>query len=184
MRTPSTPDPKLALLRHAVATLAYRGGKTLRGCPAGFADFRAAPGTRTPAEILAHLGDLLDWAESQVRGKPAWRDSGPMTWEEEQARFFAALSALDQALGRDLDMTHDEGLGKAHGGEPAAAAPAAISAEKLLQGPIADTFTHVGQLALLRRLAGAPVRGENFVRADIVAGRVGPEQSPPAREFD
>jgi hypothetical protein len=164
LSTTANPDPKIALLRHAVATLAYRGGKPLRGCPEGFADFRAAPGTRTPAEVLAHLGDLLEWAASQVRGKSTWRSSPPLPWEQEKARFFAALSALD--------------------GELAAGAPAAFSVEKLFQGPIADAFTHVGQLSLLRRLAGAPVRGENFVRADIVAGRVGAEQSPPALEFD
>jgi hypothetical protein len=78
----------------------------------------------------------------------------------------------------------DGALDGALDGELAGGAPAAFSAEKLFQGPIADAFTHVGQLALLRRLAGAPVRGENFVRADIVAGRVGAEQSPPALEFD
>jgi hypothetical protein len=168
LSTTGTPDPKIALLRHAVATLAYRGGKPLRGCPEGFADFRAAPGTRTPAEVLAHLGDLLEWAASQVRGRSTWRSSPPLPWEQETARFFGALAALDDALD----------------GELALGAPAAFSAEKLFQGPIADAFTHVGQLALLRRLAGAPVRGENFVRADIVAGRVGAEQSPPALEFD
>jgi len=168
LSTTATTDPKLALLRHAVATLAYRGGKPLRGCPEGFADFRAAPDARTPAEVLAHLGDLLEWAASQVRGKSAWRASPPLPWEQEKARFFAALAVLDGAL---------EGV-------LAGGVPAAFSAEKLFQGPIADAFTHVGQLALLRRLAGAPVRGENFVRADIVVGRVGAEQSPPSLEFD
>jgi hypothetical protein len=176
LSTTATPDPKIALLRHAVATLAYRGGKPLRGCPEGFADFRAAPGTRTPAEVLAHLGDLLEWAASQVRGKSTWRSSPPLPWEQETARFFAALAVLDGALDGALDRELD--------GELPLGAPAAFSAEKLFQGPIADAFTHVGQLALLRRLAGAPVRGENFVRADIVAGRVGAEQSPPALEFD
>ncbi|HXO41880.1 MAG TPA: hypothetical protein VN999_10545 [Thermoanaerobaculia bacterium] len=176
MTTTTSPDPQIALLRHAVATLAYRGGKPLRGCPEGFADFRAAPGTRTPAEVLAHLGDLLEWAASQVRGKSTWRSSPPLPWEQEKARFFAALSALDREL--------DGALGGKLDGELAAGASAAFSAEKLFQGPIADAFTHVGQLALLRRLAGAPVRGENFVRADIVAGRVGAELSPPALEFD
>jgi hypothetical protein len=176
LSTTATPDPKIALLRHAVATLAYRGGKPLRGCPEGFADFRAAPGTRTPAEVLAHLGDLLEWAASQVRGKSTWRSSPSLPWEQEKARFFAALAVLDRALDGALDGKLD--------GELTGGAPAAFSAEKLFQGPIADAFTHVGQLALLRRLAGAPVRGENFVRADIVAGRVGAEQSPPALEFD
>lgn len=180
MSTTATPDPKIALLRHAVATLAYRGGKPLRGCPEGFADFRAAPGTRTPAEVLAHLGDLLEWAASQVRGKSTWRSSPPLPWEQETARFFAALAALDGALDGALDRELEGALD----GELPLGAPAAFSAEKLFQGPIADAFTHVGQLALLRRLAGAPVRGENFVRADIVAGRVGAEQSPPALEFD
>lgn len=157
-------DPKLALLRHALATLAYRGGKTLRGSPPGFGDFRAAPGVRTPVEILAHLGDLLDWARSQARGKATWKGTPPLPWEQEVARFFAALAALDAQLA---------------GGESAG-----LPAEKLFQGAIADAFTHVGQLALLRRIAGAPVRGENYARADIATGRVGPEQAPPVLEFD
>jgi hypothetical protein len=157
-------DPTLALLRHTVATLAYRGGKALRGSPPGFAEFRAMPTTRTPGEILAHLGDLLDWALSQARGGNEWKPAPPLPWDQEAARFFAALAALDEQL--------------------AAGAPLGSPPEKLFQGPIADALTHVGQIALLRRMAGAPVRGENYARADIVAGRVGPEQSPPGREFD
>ena len=164
MSTTSAADPKVALLRHVLATLAYRGGKTLRGCPPEFAGFRAAPGTRTPGEILAHLGDLLDWAGSQVQGKPIWHDSPPLPWDQEVARFFAGLAALD--------------------GQLAAGVPASFRAERFFQGAMADALTHVGQLALLRRLAGAPLRGENFARADIAAGRVGPEQAAPAFEFD
>jgi len=160
----TTTDPKLALLRHTVATLAYRGGKALRGSPPGFATFRAAPGSRSPLEILAHLGDLLAWAVSQARGKPEWHAAAPLGWDEEVARFFDGLAALD--------------------GQLASGALPGLPAEQLFQGPIADAFTHVGQLAMLRRIAGAPLCGENFVRADIVAGRVGPEQTPPAREFD
>jgi hypothetical protein len=160
----AAPDPQLALLRHAVATLAYRGGKTLRGCPEGFAELRASPTTRTPLEILTHLGDLLDWATSMARGRQEWKPAPPLPWDREVERFFAALATFDEQLA---------------GGVPPAAPP-----EKLFQGPIADALTHVGQLALLRRVAGAPVRGENYYRADIAAGRVGPEQSPPVREFD
>jgi hypothetical protein len=160
----SAADPNLPLLRHMVATLAYRGGKTLRGAPADFGDFRAAPGTRTPSEILAHLGDLLDWALAQAQGRQDWRGSAPLPWDQEVARFFAALAAFDRHL--------------------ATAASLGMPAEKLFQGPLADAFTHVGQLGLLRRMAGKPVRGENYARAEIIAGRVGPEQAPPAREFD
>ena len=155
-------DPKRDLLRHTLATLAYRGGKTLRGAPATFAGFRAADKIRTPGEILAHIGDLLDWALSLVKGKQAWNTSQPLPWDQEVQRFHTGLAVLDQAL--------------------AAAAPGAYPAEKLFQGPIADALTHVGQIAFLRRIAGSPVRGENYFRADIVPGRVGPDQ--PARRVE
>ncbi|MBV8202914.1 MAG: hypothetical protein JOZ15_20040 [Acidobacteria bacterium] len=164
MSTADAADPKLALLRHTVATLAYRGGKTLRGSPPGFADYRVAPGTRSPVEILAHLGDLLDWARSQAQGKAVWHDSPPLPWDQEVERFFAALAALDAQL--------------------AAGVTATFQPERFFQGAIADALTHVGQLAMLRRLAGGPLRGENFSRADIAAGRVGPEQPAPGYEFD
>ncbi len=151
------------LLRHTLATLAYRGGKTLRSAPASFAGFKAAPTSRTPVEILAHIGDLMDWALSVAEGKEKWRDSQPLEWEREVERFFRALEALDRRLAK--------------------AAPA-TSAEKLFQGPIADALTHVGQLAMLRRMAGSPIKGENYFRAEIVAGRVGAEQAKAVREFD
>ena len=157
-------DPKRELLRHAVATLAYRGGKTLRGVPAGFAEFRASEGTRTPGQILAHVGDLLDWALCIAKGKQEWHDSPPLSWYQEVRRFSAALRAFDDYL--------------------ASALPLGVSAEKLFQGPLADALTHVGQIAMLRRLAGSPVRGENYFRANIAAGRVDLEQALPAREFD
>ncbi len=151
-------------LRHVLATLAYRGSKAVRGVPAGFADFRVRPGTRTPAEVLAHVGDLLDWALAMARGEEVWHDSPPLAWDDEVVRFHRALVALDDFL--------------------AGEAPLRAGADRLLQGPLADALTHVGQLALLRRLAGTPLRGENFARAEIVPGRVGPEQAPPVREFD
>jgi hypothetical protein len=157
-------DPSRQLLRHTVATLAYRGGKALRGAPESFGEFRASEKTRTPAQILAHLADLLDWALWLAKGKHEWHDSSPLPWSEGLERFFTALQAFDDYLASDL--------------------PLSSPAEKLFQGPIADALTHVGQIALLRRLAGAPVRGENYFRAAIVIGRVGPEQTPPVREFD
>jgi len=158
------PDERLELLRHTVATLAYRGGKALRSAPPGFEAFRAGPTTRTPAEILAHLGDLLDWALSLANGKQQWHNSPPLAWDAGVDRFFRALEALDARL--------------------ASGAPLGASPEKLFQGPVADSLTHIGQIALLRRLAGAPVRGENYLVADIAAGRVGPDQPAPNFEFD
>lgn len=152
-----------AFLRHAVATLAYRGGKALRGAPPGFAEFRAGEGSRSAGEILAHLGDLLDWALVLADGKHAWRDSPAPSWEAGEARFFEGLARLDARL---------------------AAGPLGCPAGRFFQGPIADAFTHVGQIAMLRRLAGSPVRGENYFKAAIAAGRVGPEQLEPGFEFD
>ena len=153
-----------ALLRHTLATLAYRGGKATAGAPPEFASFKAAASTRTPAEILSHIGDLLDWALTLAEGRQAWRDSPPLPWEEERERFFGALHTLDQRL--------------------SAVEPLAAPVEKIFQGPIADALTHVGQIAMLRRIAGCPIRGENYFKAEIVAGHVGAEQSARRTEFD
>jgi hypothetical protein len=157
-------DPKRDLLRHTVATVAYRGGKAVRGAPAAFASFRAGETTRTPAAILAHIGDLFDWALSIARGAQAWNNSTPLAWDQEVARFFATLQRFDDYLASD--------------------APLACEPEQLFQGPVADALNHVGQIAMLRRLAGAPIKGENYYRAEIVSGRVGAEQALPRREFD
>ena len=162
--TDSTPDTKREFLRHTLATLAYRCGKALRDAPEGFGSFRANETTRTPAEILAHIGDLLDWALWLARGEHVWKDSTPLLWDEEVGRFFRGMRALEDYLASD--------------------APLVNSAEKIFQGPVADALTHTGQISLLRRMAGAPVRGESYYRSDIVAGRVGPEQTPPRKEFD
>lgn len=152
------------LLRHTVATLAYRGAKAVRGAPAGFAEFRASETTRTPGQILAHLGDLLDWGLSIAKGKQEWHNSTPLPWDDEVSRFFRALEAFEAYLASD---------------SPLHAPP-----EKLFQGPVADALTHVGQIAMLCRLAGAPVRAENYFKAEIVAGRVGATQAAPRVEFD
>jgi hypothetical protein len=158
------PDADHQFLRHTLATLAYRGGKAVRDAPAAFAGFRVGESSRTPLEILAHVGDVLDWALALAGGQHVWNDRPPGTWEEEIARFFAGLHRLDERL--------------------ASNEPLGFSGERLFQGPIADALTHVGQLAMLRRLAGAPVKGENYFKAEIQAGRMGPEQMPPRREFE
>src|ERR1035441_9183461 len=135
----SSLDPKRELLRHTVATVAYRGGKAVRNAPAGFADFHAGEGTRTPGQILAHIGDLFDWALSIVMGKRTWHDSTPLPWEHEVERFFATLKKFDDYL--------------------ASSEPVHASIEKVFQGPVADALTHVGQIGILRRLAQSPVKG-------------------------
>ena len=148
-------------LRHALATLAYRGGKVLRDAPPEFADFRASDKTRTPLQIVAHIGDLLDWGIALACGEKKWNEEKPQAWDREVARLFDRLRQFDDLLASDQ--------------------PLGSSAERLFQGPIADALTHVGQLALLRGLAGSRVRAENYFGADVAAGRVGPEQTPPKR---
>ncbi|HEY1342401.1 MAG TPA: hypothetical protein VGF59_33075 [Bryobacteraceae bacterium] len=156
-------DDRIAMLRHTVATVAYRGGKALRGAPPEFADFQATEGARTPVQIVAHIGDLFDWALSLAEGAQRWNNSNPLPWEQEVARFFAALENFDRRL--------------------AASDPPAATAEKLFQGPVADALTHIGQISILRRMAGCPVRPENYFVAGVTAGRVGADQPPPVREF-
>ena len=153
-------------LRHTVATLAYRAAKTMRGAPATFAGFRPGANSKTAVEILAHMGDLMDWALSMASGSPRWNNSTPLAWGAECARFFTTVRAFDGALEDDVPVHYD--------------------LTRLFQGPVADALTHTGQLAMMRRLHGAPMKGESYNRADIVIGRVGAEQTPadPRAEFD
>lgn len=152
------------LLRHSLATISYRAGKIIRDAPQGYVDFQAGQNCRTPVQILAHIGDLLDWALAMAKRQPAWHDSEPLPWPDEVQRFFDTLKKFDDFLA---------------GPEQLHASP-----EKLFQGPLADTLNHVGQLAMLRRLSGVPIRGENYYKADIAAGRVGKDQPTPKFEFD
>ena len=152
------------LLRHSVATIAYRTGKIIRDAPQGYVDFQAGQNCRTPVQILAHIGDLFDWALAMAKGQPAWHDSVPLPWPDEVQRFFDSLKGFDDFLAGPQSLH--------------------ASPEKLLQGPLADALNHVGQLAILRRLSGVPIRGENYYKADIAAGRVGKDQPPPNFEFD
>ena len=157
-------DPQRELLRHTVATVAYRGGKAIRDTPDSFANFQAGDSTRTPAQILAHMGDLYDWALSIAKGQQKWNNSQPLPWQQECERFFRVLKEFDDYLASD--------------------APLQASPEKLFQGPVADSLTHIGQINMLRRQAGVPVRGENYFVAEILAGQVTAPQPPPRREFD
>ncbi|MFZ0799070.1 MAG: hypothetical protein WCA13_04820 [Terriglobales bacterium] len=151
-------------LRHTLATLAYRGGKAIRNAGPNFADYSPAETSRTPARVLAHIGDLMDWGLAMSEGRREWKDSLPLAWEKECERFFTALKKFDDYLASDE--------------------PLQVSAEKLFQSSIADALTHIGQIAMLRRMAGVPIKGENYYVAEITVGRVGAEQAPPRKEFD
>ena len=153
-----------AFLRHILATIAYRGAKAVRNAGPGFADYRAAETSRTPAQILAHVGDLMDWGLAMSDGRREWHDSVPLAWEKECERFFSAVKKFDDYLasGKQLE----------------------VPPEKLFQSALADALTHIGQIAMLRRMAGVPIKGENYYVAEITVGRVGEDQAAPRKEFD
>jgi hypothetical protein len=164
MTTPQTQFSKIISLRHALATLAYRAAKPLRDAPAGFSDFRADANSRSAGKILAHLAELMDWALTQASGQERWQQLEVRSWESDSQRFFASLTKLDEYIASSAELH--------------------VPPEKIFQGAIADSLTHIGQIAMLRRLANAPIRPENYSVANIEAGQTGPDQPPPRREFD
>ena len=164
---PQTGEPSgagaTAAVHHLAATLAYRAAKVLRDAPSGFATTSFGDSSRRPVQIVAHLADLMAWGVTLAQGDYKWRAEGSDDWDTEMRRFFDGLAALDAAL--------------------VAGVPEGAT-EKLIQGPLADALTHVGQLAMLRGMVNAPVRPESYARAEIVPGRVGLDQAAPRREFD
>ena len=152
-----------AVVRQLAATLAYRAAKVLRDTPPGFATFKIAPNSRTPVEIVAHMGDLMKWGTWLARGEHTWKPEGSSDWEKEVDRFFLLLAEMDSLIAAN-DFNG--------------------SVEKLIQGPLADALTHVGQLSMMRGAAGLPVKPESYARAEIVPGRVGREQAAAKAEFD
>lgn len=156
--------PEREMLRHMVATIAYRGGKAIRGAPEGFGSVSVGEGSRSAVEILAHIGDLFDWARALADGEHRWAESTDLDWDTQVERFYSGLSEVDTRIASEEPLGRDP--------------------HRLLQGPLADALTHIGQIALLRRLAEAPVRGENYFKAEVEKGRVGRDQNPPVFEFD
>jgi hypothetical protein len=155
--------PERRLLQHFLAAMAYRAQKALRDAPASFPGFSAGRQTRSPVEILRHMTSVLGYARTQLVGGSYPRQPEPLpTFAAEIDQFHREL----EALSRELDA-----------GTPLRD----VSEQQLLQGPLADVMTHIGQLALLRRLAGAPVPPENFLFADVRADRLGADQPRPAR---
>ena len=148
------------LLQHFLGALAYRTQKALRDAPDSFAGFRIAPTARTPFEVLWHMTGLIGYARTMLHGGD-FEPPRVNSMAEEVARFHDTLAALSRDFG-------DESL------------TAKISDEQFLQGPLADAMTHVGQLAMLRRVHGVPVPSENFIFATVTAANVSGDQPLPA----
>jgi len=152
------------LLRHTVATLAYRAQKVLHDVPAGFADHRQSPTSRTPLEILGHLGDLVEWGNRMANGDYKWIAVPAADWQSGCDRFFGALATFDTSIAASTFEKFSPGV--------------------IFQGPIADSLTHVGQIAMLRGIVGGPIKPESYARAEIQIGRVGTDQSATRKEFE
>ena len=153
-------DRDRELLRHVLAAIAYRTQKALRDAPEHYASFSAGNRVRTPTELVRHMAGLMGYVRTFFEGG-SYRPEPLPTFQEEVDRFHGLLEVVGKLL--------------------STGAPCSLSTEQLLQGPFADTLTHVGQLAMLRRLADSPVAPENFIYADIRADRLQADQPPPAR---
>jgi hypothetical protein len=155
-------DRDRELLRHFLAAIAYRTQKALRDAPDHFPTFSAGNRVRTPVELLRHMTALMGYVSTFFKGGSYPMKPDPLpTFHEEVDRFHQLLEDVGTLL--------------------SSSATCAMTTEQMLQGPFADTMTHVGQLAMLRRLADSPVPPENFIHADIRADRLHAEQPPPAR---
>ena len=151
-------NDKSVMLRHILATLAYRVTKSLRGAPRDFSSFRVAPQVRSPHDLICHMTNVLGYARTHFVGG-SWPSRVPTVFDSDVRAFYEMLAELSNRLQEDsplLDTTE----------------------ERLLQGPFSDAMTHAGQLAMLRRLAGSPIPPEDFIVARIQADNVGPNQPP------
>lgn len=147
-----TLDLKRELLRHLVATLAFRGGIAISDAPENFGKFRAGANARSAGEILAHIGDCIQGSFYLMKGELVYLQSPAQSWTEDVKRFFAVIEEFDLHL--------------------ASGALLAQPIEKIMQGPIADALTHVGQIVMLRRLAENPIRAESYFTVEIKAGEI------------
>jgi len=145
-----TLDLKRELLRHLIATLAYRAGIAVSDAPENFAAFKIGEAIRTPGEILAHIGDLLQGSLYLMKGEFVRLNSAPLAWNEEVTRFLTVAQEFDSYLASDEPLNQP--------------------IEKIIQGPMSDALTHIGQIVMLRRAAGAPVRVESYFTAEIAPG--------------
>jgi hypothetical protein len=155
---------EIDFFRHTLATIAYRAGHSIRTAPQSFAEFKAGASSKTPLELVAHMTDLLDWSLTELKGESDWHERPPTNWETDVARFYDSLKKLD--------------------GYAAAGHPTKTDLMRLFQGPMVGCFVYIGRIDMLRRRHGSPVKREIFFEADIVIGRVGPQQTPPRMELE
>jgi hypothetical protein len=145
--------------RRLIATLAFRTRHALKNAPTGFEDFEAGMDVRTPHQIIHHMNDCVSMTNDMLSGRKPERLE-VMSFMETVETFHEKMSALDKTLA-DVELPDDE------------------KCLRILQGPLCDAMTHVGQLMMIRRLMGASIPGATYYRSDIKNGQVGPNQPLP-----
>ncbi len=154
---------KNELVRHLLATLVYRTTKIIHDAPDGFSAVSIGNKVRSPEKVLGHINSLIQlsnrfWSpDKPVSMATRRKESDKRGWKLEVELFYEMAALFDETL-----IQYPS--------------PRKYSPEKILQGPFMDAFTHVGQLALLRRMVGSPIKGESYWMADVKAGQVGPDQ--------
>jgi hypothetical protein len=135
------------MLRHLLATVAFRGKIAVADVADDFANFRVGKTIRTPGEILAHIGDLIHGSHFLLKGEMVHLNSKALSWHNETERFFAGIRELDAFLASEAEL--------------------AFPVEKFIQGPIGDALTHIGQLVMLRRMFGEPISEQAYFEAEL-----------------
>ena len=143
---------------HLLATIAYRARYALRGAPESFGSFQAGNEVWTPAELVRHMASVLGYARSCFEGTDRPRLDPLPDLAAEITRFHAMLEDVARHVRAGAELK-------------------GMSEEQILQGPFADALTHVGQLAMLRRLSGSPVQRESFIQAEVDPADLGPDQT-------
>ncbi|MGD8566066.1 MAG: hypothetical protein PVF96_06935 [Candidatus Bathyarchaeota archaeon] len=146
------------MLRHFLASIAYRATKAIKDAPEIYPNLYIGKGVKTPLRIVHHITGVLKYAHSFFEHYDTTY-SDIKSWDAEINDFYNILRQLDKSLQKKK--------------------PNQVTEEQLLQGPLSDSMAHVGQLLLLRRMADSPVPSENFIFADIKKEKVGPDQPEP-----
>ncbi len=148
-------DTERQLLKHLLAALVYRFTKSIKDVENEFWNFKVKDGVRTPHQLVVHIINVLGYVKTFFIGGKFRAKMQDV--ENDVNRFYEIIQELDKLISKDeLREIHPK---------------------KLLQGPLSDSMTHIGQIAMIRRIFGSPIAPENFVFADIESNNLGKNQS-------
>ncbi len=133
-------------IQHFLKVLSYRFEKAIHNAAESYPKHASGHGIRTPLELLGHMNGVLEFAISSLKNQPR-RNIPEQSWQEQITLYYEKLKELNQLMQENSFDTD--------------------TLERILQGPLADAMTHIGQLAMMRRLANSAIAGENYFAADM-----------------